>query len=110
MAAQAAADAMPANVVAHRLGDYVFTYHGIDSTAADPQLWIVIKSNDPAQNPFNDPNERIAVGLTDGTTTRHSAPRFAAALADQNALRASLGLPPLPIPSQVLHDAPAVAP
>jgi hypothetical protein len=44
---QAAADALPVNIVAHRLADLVFTYHGIDLTNADPNLWIVITSHDP---------------------------------------------------------------
>ena len=47
LAVQAAADALPVNIVAHRLADLVFTYHGIDLTNADPNLWIVITSHDP---------------------------------------------------------------
>ena len=108
--AKAAADAMPQNVVAHRLGDFVFTYHGVDSSTGDPSLWIVISSADPVANPNPPLGENIAVGCLDGSVKTFLPHLFASALADQNALRRSVGLPPLPDPRTVTHDAPAVPP
>jgi hypothetical protein len=105
MAVAAAAEALGSeDVVAHRLGDFVFTYHGIDFRSAPPGLWIVILSPDPdAQAPAQP--LAIAVGKVDGTVVTFEEEEFAVALADQNALRAGNGLAPLPHPSTVTHSA-----
>jgi hypothetical protein len=99
--------ALPEGVIAHRLGDFVFTYHGLEPAAADPELWVVILWPDPASNPTPAGGDRICVGLADGTVETINAERFAAALARQNALRATSGLPSLPEPATITHDAPA---
>ncbi len=49
--ARIAENAMPGEVTAYRLGDYVFTYYGIDLTSADPELWIVVQA--PQQREAN---------------------------------------------------------
>jgi hypothetical protein len=108
MATQAAADALPANVVAHRLGDFVFTYHGINFSSCDRGLWIVIRSLDPDSNPPFSKSGGMVVGHADGTVKVFSS-NFSTALAAQNRLRAKYGLAPLPDPATVTHGAPATA-
>ncbi len=126
--AQAAVDALPTNVIAHRLGDFVFTHHGIDMRTADPGLWLVILSYDPDSNPTGatptgpfGPNVRVttipppqstgvtAVGRADGTVKAVQPGSLARRLKKQNKLRAKYNLPPLPDPSTVTHDKPAVS-
>jgi hypothetical protein len=52
---------LPANVIAHRLGDYVFTYHGLP-TSPDPGLWLFVAEmpdNAPGPTPpFQNINHR----------------------------------------------------
>lgn len=109
----AAADALPPNVVAHRLGDYVFTYHGIDISDAMtnfPALWLVILSPDPDVNGAA-PADPVEVGFVDGTTFTFPASDLNNQLALQNQLRqTAYGLPPLPDPATVTHDQPVAGP
>jgi hypothetical protein len=51
----------------------------------------------------------VVVGMADGTTRAIARNRIAEALARQNELRISEGLPPLPDPTLITHDAPAKA-
>lgn len=108
-AAEAAA-ALPPDVVAHRVGDHVFTYHGIAlDPPPDPGLWVVVRSpvgNSPMVPLAGD----LIVATSDGTSVTVPAAAFAAELAAQNALRVSLGLPPLPDPATVTHEHAATAP
>lgn len=121
---RAALKGLPPGTVAHRLGDYVFTYHGIYPKKADPGLWLVVASPDPAASsrpavslydfpfaPTSRPSARatIAVGRVDWTVLEIAAGEFAAALEKQNKLRADFNLPPLPDPKTVTHKRPAVA-
>lgn len=106
--AQDAIDALPSNVIAHRLGDFVFTYHGMDAKNVDPRLWIVIQWPDPDDAPPPRPNEHIAVGHATVAVETISLPEWPTRLAEQNALRESLSLPPLPDPSTITHGSPAV--
>lgn len=120
---KAAGDALPSNVVAHRLGDFVFTYHGmtLPPGPAPNKLWIVVFSPDPDFNPngvaapaqpFGPQPARqgpgLVVGYADGTTGFEGGP-IGLLLANQNALRAQAGLPPLPDPQTVTHANPARA-
>ena len=107
-AIDAAVGAVPQGMIAHRLGDFVFTYHGIDLDNADPALWIVILSPDPAQARLGNMSPFVTVGLADGTTRKFSGD-FRIRLAAQNELRARYNLPPLPDPATVTHEKPAVA-
>jgi hypothetical protein len=106
IAAQAAADALPPDVIAHRIGDFVFTYHGIPPGNPDPGLWIVILSEDPDINPPRWANNARLVGHADGSV-QFIQPPWQQALNAQNALRAANGLPPLPDPDTVTHGSPA---
>lgn len=102
-------DSMPDNVIAHRFGDYVFTYHGADFTTADPKLWVVVYLPDPDTNGVLQPYETIEVGLVDLTTHQFTADKLTTHLQGQNKLRAKMGLPPLPDLTMVTHANPAVA-
>lgn len=107
LAAQAAAKALPPSTIAHRMGDFVFTYHGINLNNPDPNLWLVVLI--PEQGPGGAPVViRPVVGQADGTS-RQITGSFSAELAAQNSLRKSIGLPALPDLATVTHRAPAVA-
>ena len=116
--ADAAGDGLPSDVVAHRLGDFVFVYHGADLNAADPNLWVVVGV--PAANTSARPTvthvtwpatstqpaitsapPAFTAGSADGNVTEYNARAFQDALARQNALRQRANLPPLPNPMSV---------
>jgi len=108
--AREAADALPADTIAHRLGDVVFTYHGFN-TRTDPDLWIALISPDPDTNPgVSDVDGLLWALHADGHVEEILATDFARALDDQNALRATYLLAPLPHPDDVRHASPALAP
>ncbi|MFQ5422565.1 MAG: YIP1 family protein [Phycisphaerae bacterium] len=108
---QTAVDALPDNTIAHRLGDFVFTYHGIDPTKVPPGLWLVIYSQDPDLNTVWEPAQFVVVGQGAGATfTILGTAAIKTQLATQNRLRAQYNLPPLPDPSTVTHAQPARAP
>jgi hypothetical protein len=115
LAADAAAD-LPDEVMAHRVGDFVFTYHGAVLNECPAGLWIVILSYDPSVpsgNPYVTSGIAVTpiwVGKADGTTESFLPAQFPTALVKQNDLRATIDLPPLPHPATVTHDKPAVAP
>jgi hypothetical protein len=101
---------LPNDVVAHRLGDFVFTYHGIEDV--DPgeraRLWLAVFSPDPDANPASlTVHQTIWVGRYDGVVSLIDRSDFRAALTRQNELRARRGMPPLPDPSTVTQDRPA---
>ncbi len=107
--AQAQARKMPNNAVAHRVGDLVFTHHGVRLVDGDRNLWTVIVWPDPD---FNDPPagfEMIEIGLADGKSIQTSAQLFDQQLKAQNQIRRDYNLPPLPHPSKVTHDEPATS-
>ena len=106
-AALDAADSLPDGVIAHRLGDFVFTYHGIGTDATDSMLWLVIYWPDPDFNPVPGVSETIMVGQLDGTPLPIPMGAFPTALQRQNASRKAIGLPPLPDPATVTHAKPA---
>jgi hypothetical protein len=98
--------ALPPKTIAHRLGDVVFTYHGINpSSTTDPDLWLAVDCPTNAA-----PSDSMTVTLFRGTTILVPRRGLAAALQNQNDLRAAHTppLPPLPDPAVVI--APAVAP
>jgi len=102
-----AAEALPAGIVAHRLGDFVFTYHGIDVQDAAGGLWLVVMTPDPDVGTAGAMAAPVVVGMADGTTRAIARNRIAEVLARQNELRVKEGLPRLPNPAIVTHDAPA---
>ncbi|MFH0980956.1 MAG: Yip1 family protein [Planctomycetota bacterium] len=109
-------DGLPEGVIAHRLGDFVFTYHGMDLDTADRRLWVVIRWPDPDANPLPATSSppgvsgTCLVGLADGSVRQTLTTAMAGELAVQNALRATIGLPALPHPGTVTHSAPAAGP
>jgi hypothetical protein len=104
-----AAAALPRGVVAHRVGDFVFTYHGGVLDGRAPGLWVVLMSPDPDANQFASIDMPVVAGRVDGGMMQIPPASFASRLAVQNGLRARHGLPPLPDPSTVTHGEPAVA-
>ncbi len=107
--ARTAAEALPRRTVAHRLGDFVFTHHGVDLPGADPNLWLVIWSPDPGQNPRLVPQDVIPIGLVSGKVIQVQALKLVDMLPAQNQLRAQHMLPPLSSPFTVTHAKPMVA-
>jgi len=85
--------------VAHRVGDYVFTYHGVPADAGE--LWIVIQSPSPARKQYI--ITPFLVGLRDGTVNPIPVADFESSLALQNELRAERGLRPLRHPGDVVE-------
>jgi hypothetical protein len=100
---QAAIQALPDATVAHRLGDFVYTYHGIDFSDPDPRLWVVILAPDPDVHGPPAPGDFYCVGSADGSVAAVRFKRMPKLLAEQNAVRAEHGLPPLPDPAKVRH-------
>lgn len=112
-----AAAALPDDVIAHRVGDFVFTCHGAKLNDCPPDLWIVICAADPgvytlpsAPAAATNPTVMVAIGQVDGTVRQIFRTQLAAELADQNDVRAAAGLPPLPDPFTVTHAQPARKP
>lgn len=100
-----------ANVIAHRIGDFVFVYHGINVEQADTGLWLyIMQPHSDKYAPVNAVNTYY-VGLADGSVSSFPKASLSSELAAQNTLRKSAGLPPLP---ETLLDAtesdPIVAP
>ena len=108
-AAQAAAGALPEGTIAHRLGDFVFTYHGIDFSSADPNLWVVIWLPDPPQNPPLAIDDTIVIGQAGGDAERVGIKEFAERESKQNLLRKEAGLPRLTSVFAVTHGKPMVS-
>lgn len=103
--AEAAATIGP-DVVAHRFGDMVFTYHGIDSSDPPPGLWLVVEAWDPriTGQPYQG---SVTMLQGDGASVICPRPALGAALESQNELRATFGLAPLPDPFSVRQGRPA---
>ncbi|MHC4218911.1 MAG: hypothetical protein ACYSU7_10710 [Planctomycetota bacterium] len=105
-AALAAASALSDDVVAHRLGDYIFVYHGVEAAGLDnpwlhDSLWHVVGVSDPAFN------HRSIASVHDVTPrTRETSP-WVHWEPNQNATRAEVGLPLLPNLATVTYDTPA---
>lgn len=117
----AAITALPADTIAHRLGDFVFTYHGVglDRSAQAPlvvapisnDLWMIVACPDPDINtPIwgGWPGDYTvwAVIETDGDISLIDEFDFPQELAGQNQLRMQAGLVPLPDPRTVTHAKP----
>ena len=107
--ARAAADALGVPTIAHRFGDFLFTYHGADLTGGDVRMWLVIGLPDPDRNPTPSPGDMIHIGQGDGSVRLIPYTRLASELQIQNYYRLSIGLPPLPDLDRITHGAPARA-
>lgn len=101
-----AAALLPPRVIAHRVGDMVFTYHGFNPGGADAaDFWVLVEAPEDAAE-----NSPVRVVRTDGVPYMVTAPSWTQAVEEQNALRISLDLPPIPDPRRVTYREPAVAP
>ncbi|HWB19040.1 MAG TPA: hypothetical protein VG711_01975 [Phycisphaerales bacterium] len=94
--ARKAADSLPANVLAYRLGDYIFLDPGATVSNVDSSLWTVIFSPDP--DSANMPASTFEVGTFGGGQLSYdSSPfRLKTVIESQNMTRRRCGLPPLP--------------
>ncbi len=101
---------VPSGVIAHRLGDFIFTYHGAPVATHDAQLWLVVMLPDPDANGPPRPRDAVFIGTLDYQVTQSTVAQLPALLAAQNSYRATLRMPPLPDLTTVTHDHPAVAP
>ncbi len=101
-------DNMPKGVVAHRFGDFVFTYHGGKLSNRD-RLWVVVMLPDPSVNPTPDPSDPIYIAQANYQLTEVTIGELPELLKKQNQHRATLGLPPLPDLITVTHENPATA-
>jgi hypothetical protein len=99
---------LPDNVIAHRAGDWVFTYHGIDAATADGELWIAVGSPDPECSFVAGQLTLFEVVTLDGQVRRMRGDR-SRWMVDQNKVRAAHGLAPLPDLSTITHTKPATS-
>jgi predicted Zn finger-like uncharacterized protein len=109
-AAKAATDALPADVVAYRFGDFVLTYHGANLGTMDPRLWVVVMTPDPDVNGAPAATDQIYICTANHRVITTTAAQLPSLIQQQNQYRSSLGLPPLPDLTTVTHDRPATAP
>jgi hypothetical protein len=125
-AAGACEAGLPAETIAYRLGDFVFTHHGLDLNEADGDLWVVVRWEDPDSNPgigrtrtttrgpgfavTTTPIGLVWAGSASGEVRSIPASLFDNEMNRQNELRAKHGLAALPHPRDVTHAAPAVKP
>jgi hypothetical protein len=102
-------ETLPDGIVAHRVGDFVFTHHGLTLSGSDPSLWTVIMVPDPDVNGTPLPTDVVHIS-TDGYMVDEILYReLAEALKEQNAYRKTLGLDPLPDPVTITHAKPALS-
>ncbi|MBX3378068.1 MAG: YIP1 family protein [Phycisphaeraceae bacterium] len=109
----------PGDVVAHRVGDFVFTYHGL-TPASGTGLWLFIAESPrgaPNQSPSNTTFGMVAqatdtffVCQVDGTLNAVPRAIFGSLLEAQNNLRAMHGLDPIPDLSTITASSPATKP
>lgn len=95
---------------AYRLGDFVFTYQGVDvnGSVGDPKaagLWLFVAEVQEGTGPSPTTSLWI-VGLNRGVVEAYTPQEFQSKLALQNTQRRSLGLPAIPDPATVKHVAP----
>lgn len=111
--ARIAENAMPREVTAYRLGDYVFTYYGIDLTSADSDLWIVVQAPQQrrALERLTETERTISVGTAGGLVKQFPVGSLNVQLERQNRMRAMYSLPPVPHPGEItVSDTPVEIP
>lgn len=96
---------LPPDLIAHRLGDIIFTYHGLNAQSYQYGYqghWLAVWCMHPSQQALNISsraselqNTRI-VFTVDGQELTYDAFTFPIALAAENRARAAINLPPLP--------------
>ena len=105
---QTAVNALPPGTIAHRLGDFVFTYHGMDQDTVDGRCWVVVMTPDPGWNRQSAMRPVIVAGLADGSIVRIQRSRWQTRLNEQNALRVKNGHPQIPDLTKLTHRQPAL--
>ena len=84
-----------------RVADMIFTSQGVTLGSADPTLWLIVCYPEPGANGMPVPGDPVYVLQADGTVTSFPSETVVAQTALQNAVRAKMGLGPLPDLSQV---------
>ncbi len=102
-------DQIPSELVAHRFGDFIFTYHGASPSDDDPNLWMVVMLPDPDVNGRPAPARAVLLGTGDMAVEKIAFRELAERMKKQNEYRAAMDLPPLPDLTTVTHGKPAVA-
>ncbi|MFN7020595.1 MAG: hypothetical protein ACK4WH_04605 [Phycisphaerales bacterium] len=108
-ALSAIARSLPADVIAHRLGDYVFTYNGLDPASAPEETWTVIYWPHPAWSPGTAGGIAHVARLDGRVDSYSTSSDFDQALRAQNEVRERHGIPRLPHPRTVTHERPATS-
>lgn len=100
-----AAAALPPDVIAHRMGDFIFTYHGLPTQRprqSSDARWIAVWCLHPSRVGISNSSQarrahdlRVVV-TNDWSEIEYDPTTFPAALAAENQARAALGLAPLP--------------
>lgn len=80
----------------HRLGDFVFCFDALPHGPDEPSLWLVVEAWDP--RPGSMQQFEFPLLTAGGEVLTVPLDEFAGELAEQNALRGLLGLPPMPDP------------
>lgn len=99
---------LPEDVIAHRLGDFVFTGHGVDFSRPRSGVWTVVLWPDPDQHTAT-PNDMIIMIDANGGVLQIPRDGFDGMLSTQNVVREQWGLPALPHFDEITHAEPAVA-
>lgn len=99
---------LPPTTIAHRVGDVIFTYHGIDPASSASELWIAVIPGAPGVSGVG--SDWIVVQLDGGSlAVRGTSESVRSAIDQQNRLRTAEGLAPLPADlSSLTVDAAAV--
>jgi predicted RNA-binding Zn-ribbon protein involved in translation (DUF1610 family) len=102
---------LPEGIIAHRLGDFVFTYHGAVFDGRDADFWVLVMLPDPEINGTPAPDDSVLIGTGEYLSDLWEIPysSLVEALKEQNEYRATIGLPPLPDLLTVTHGEPALA-
>ncbi|MHC4826235.1 MAG: hypothetical protein ACYTEY_06705 [Planctomycetota bacterium] len=103
-------ESRPEGIIAHRVGDFVFTYHGATLGGNDSNFWTVVMVPDPGVNGTPALEDPVQIGTDRYMVTEITYGELAQSLQEQNAYRKTLGLAPLPDLTTVTHEQPAVAP
>lgn len=101
--AEDAAAALPADVVAHRVGDLVFTFHGLPVNPRDQLLWVAVQvpqvgseAAPEASAADSDQTFMAIIFCVNGQTNTIAVDALPDAVVMQNLARKAAGLPPLP--------------
>ena len=101
--ADAMAEALEEDWVAHRLGHVVFTYNGVDLVSPqDGGLWVAVFWPDPESGAAWMAGKSVGAVRADGVPQVSALHLFEGRLEAQNTLRAAHGLEALPHPEDVV--------